>query len=114
MGKTRFLCEFCGREVPYNIEECPFCGKVFTAVKCPVCHKTGTPEQFMNGCPRCGYMTPQAEEFARPEKIKKRKSVKKRDKRKPLPSWFYLLSGIGLIVALVILIIIYIFRFMVG
>lgn len=55
--KTRFLCENCGKEVPFNVEICPSCGKHFRAVKCPVCELEGSPELFAQGCPSCGYMS---------------------------------------------------------
>jgi hypothetical protein len=55
--KTRFLCESCGKEVPFNVEICPSCGKHFKAVKCPVCELEGSPELFAQGCPSCGYMS---------------------------------------------------------
>ncbi len=55
--KTRFYCENCGREVPFNAEVCPYCGKVFDAVKCPICGYEGSPEEFTSGCPKCGYLS---------------------------------------------------------
>jgi len=54
---TRFFCESCGNEVPFNAEVCPTCGKVFSAVKCPVCLYEGKPAEFTQGCPQCGYMS---------------------------------------------------------
>ncbi len=55
--KVRFYCENCGNEVPFNAAVCPYCGKVFDAVKCPICGYEGTPEEFSKGCPKCGYLS---------------------------------------------------------
>jgi hypothetical protein len=55
--KARFLCEGCGKEVPFNVELCPNCGREFRAVKCPVCELEGSPDLFAQGCPSCGYMS---------------------------------------------------------
>jgi predicted nucleic acid-binding Zn-ribbon protein len=41
---------------------CPHCGKSFDAVKCPVCNYTGMPGEFLQGCPECGYLTPEQKE----------------------------------------------------
>lgn len=56
--KARFLCESCGKDVPFNVELCPSCGREFRAVKCPICELEGSPELFSEGCPACGYMSP--------------------------------------------------------
>ena len=55
--KARFYCENCGKEVPFNAEVCPYCGKIFEAVKCPICGYEGKPSEFSNGCPVCGYLS---------------------------------------------------------
>ena len=55
--KVRFLCEECGKEVPFNVEVCPSCGRQFKAVKCPICELEGSPDLFSEGCPACGYMS---------------------------------------------------------
>lgn len=55
-GKSaKFFCENCGAEVPQNARVCRKCGRFFSAVRCPACGKTGTPDQFTDGCPACGY-----------------------------------------------------------
>ncbi len=56
MKSARFFCESCGRSVPFNANMCPHCGKKFDAVKCPVCKYTGMPGEFLQGCPKCGYL----------------------------------------------------------
>lgn len=53
--KPKFYCETCGREVPVDVDECPYCGMQFYGVMCPRCGKSGPAEIFTNGCPRCGY-----------------------------------------------------------
>ncbi len=59
---ARFFCENCGRAVPFDASMCPHCGKSFDAVKCPVCNYTGMPGEFLQGCPECGYLTPEQKE----------------------------------------------------
>jgi DNA-directed RNA polymerase subunit RPC12/RpoP len=53
--KPKFYCETCGREVPVDVDECPYCGMRFYGVMCPRCGMSGPAEIFENGCPRCGY-----------------------------------------------------------
>lgn len=53
--EAKFFCESCGSEVPRNSRVCPTCGKFFAAVRCPKCGRTGTNDDFRNGCPTCGY-----------------------------------------------------------
>lgn len=55
--ESRFFCEFCGKEVPFNAEVCPSCGAQFKGVRCPLCHFEGHPALFNRGCPQC-YYTP--------------------------------------------------------
>ena len=62
MKTARFYCENCGRAVPFDARMCPHCGKNFDAVKCPVCNYTGMPGEFLQGCPECGYLTPEQKE----------------------------------------------------
>ena len=53
--EAKFFCESCGSEVPGNAKVCPVCGKFFASVRCPKCGRTGTNDEFKNGCPTCGY-----------------------------------------------------------
>lgn len=53
--EAKFFCECCGSEVPGNSKFCPTCGKFFAAVRCPKCGRTGSNNDFKNGCPTCGY-----------------------------------------------------------
>lgn len=57
--KPKFYCETCGREVPVDVDECPYCGMQFYGVMCPRCGKSGPAEIFTKGCPRCGYRSVQ-------------------------------------------------------
>lgn len=53
--EAKFFCESCGSEVPRKSRFCPTCGKFFASVRCPECGKTGSPDDFKDGCPECGY-----------------------------------------------------------
>ncbi len=53
--KAKFFCENCGAEVPQNAKMCRHCGRFFSSVRCPACGATGKNEDFINGCPVCGY-----------------------------------------------------------
>jgi hypothetical protein len=116
--QTRFYCENCGKDVPFNAEICPTCGKAFSAVKCPVCLFEGKPGAFLQGCPKCGYMSPQIDGLrASPGRTSAAPSAErpmgdgraspgakknKREKSRLLPGWFY--SGIVIILLVVLLI----------
>ena len=53
--KAKFFCESCGAEVSQNARVCTNCGKFFSAVRCPHCGRIGRTEEFIHGCPECGY-----------------------------------------------------------
>ncbi|HDQ14470.1 MAG TPA: zinc ribbon domain-containing protein [Sediminispirochaeta sp.] len=53
--KPKFFCETCGREVPVDLDYCPYCGMRFYGVMCPRCGYSGVAAEFKSGCPRCGY-----------------------------------------------------------
>ncbi|MCQ2591637.1 MAG: zinc ribbon domain-containing protein [Treponema sp.] len=55
LKKAKFFCENCGNEVRSKDKVCTHCGKFFSSVKCPSCGKIGNTEEFVNGCPDCGY-----------------------------------------------------------
>jgi uncharacterized membrane protein YvbJ len=56
MGKKpRFFCDNCGAEVAMSEKSCPQCGRFFASVRCPKCGFTGKDEDFIRGCPACGY-----------------------------------------------------------
>jgi hypothetical protein len=54
--KLRYFCDLCGTEVPKNTVRCPSCGRYFTAIQCPRCGFRGEEKDFVQGCPKCGYM----------------------------------------------------------
>ena len=54
-AEAKFFCESCGSEVPSKAKVCPVCGKFFASVRCPKCGRTGASEEFIKGCPTCGY-----------------------------------------------------------
>ncbi len=53
--EAKFFCQCCGSEVPRKSKFCPKCGKFFASVLCPNCGHTGKTNDFINGCPECGY-----------------------------------------------------------
>ena len=53
--EAKFFCESCGSEVPRSSKTCPVCGKFFASVRCPQCGRIGSNDDFVNGCPTCGY-----------------------------------------------------------
>ncbi len=102
--ETRFYCENCGSDVPFNAEVCPSCGKIFSAVKCPVCLFEGKPGVFLQGCPKCGYMSPQIEGLS-----SARKKPDREKKSRLLPRWVYS-GGIMLLLLILLILLIALFR----
>ena len=126
--ETRFYCENCGSDVPFNAEICPSCGKVFSAVKCPVCLFEGKPGVFLEGCPKCGYMSPQMDGLssqsgrhsdarsyrhsdAASGNKKGYRARKKSNREKPrlLPRWVYS-GGIMLLLVILLILLVALFR----
>ena len=67
--QAKFYCEYCDSEVPAKAKFCPKCGHFFLSVRCPACGKTGSHEEFENGCPQCGYaFSGSPEEFKKSKK----------------------------------------------
>ncbi len=97
-----FYCENCGKEVPPEVSSCPYCGKKFYSVRCPVCSFTGKAALFVNGCPTCGY------QGADTGNGKKFQSEKKEKKKRDFPRWlyfgflFFLLGGLGVLIKIYI------------
>ena len=52
-----FFCDNCGEKVDIDSDECPSCGVLFKAVKCPRCAYSGKAQEFEKGCPSCGYLS---------------------------------------------------------
>ncbi|MBN2533140.1 MAG: zinc-ribbon domain-containing protein [Spirochaetales bacterium] len=103
--KSLFLCESCGKTVSPNAQRCPYCGRFFTAVVCPSCRYTGIPEEFLPGCPKCGYLNNETAKTKRNTGRNKAFILSK--KKKPLiilPPWFYIIGGILLFITLLTLI----------
>ena len=102
----KFFCENCGKEVKRNTKVCPYCGKFFASVKCPACNYLGGTDEFVSGCPACGYAvhsnTEKNTKRYRNDKIKET-SVKYKENRydDPLPWWVYSLV-LGIAAALII------------
>jgi hypothetical protein len=55
MSTIRFYCEKCGKNVKPKDKICPSCGGFFSQVRCPQCSFQGDVQDFMQGCPICGY-----------------------------------------------------------
>jgi len=94
MDKTpRFFCDNCGYEVGHEVKACPFCGRYFASVRCPVCDYSGPDKMFKNGCPLCGYSA-----SAGPVPVKKKQSrPEQRSSDEPLPPWVYLAAVVVLL-----------------
>ena len=103
--KNSFFCEACGAEVKGRSESCPSCGRSFLGIRCPRCGKEGSADEFIQGCPDCGYMADFKESVsgrtARPAGDRP-----ERRSRAPWPASRYLL--LSALVLLAILIILYI------
>ena len=96
-----FYCETCGHEVPAEVQECPFCGKRFYSVICPVCSFSGKASLFTSGCPSCGYLGVS-------ENAGRTTAGKKRNKRgKEFPRWVYTLTLFILLAAMGVLVKLY-------
>ena len=102
--KTRFVCENCGKVVPYNADVCTFCGKMFSGVKCPACGTSGRPEKFRNGCPTCGYLALKSDFPDGIETGEKSRPGFRKIKRKSTNS-IYILTGMLLIMLLSVFVI---------
>ncbi len=97
--KKGFVCQNCGKNVPPRTERCPHCGRFFKGVRCPNCHYIGVADDFLKGCPSCGYLgnTEESGGSASHEK--------KQPPKKEFPAWFYL-SSLGILTAAIIALII--------
>lgn len=100
--KKGFVCQNCGKNVPPKTDRCPHCGRFFKGVRCPQCLYIGVADDFLKGCPACGYLGDTESGVnlqSMPDYLKPAK--------KELPAWFYL-SAIGiLIIAVIVLLIIF-------
>jgi len=128
--EAKFFCQCCGSEVPRKSKFCPKCGKFFASVLCPNCGHTGRTEDFVNGCPECGYAVDGSKasdnskkepDFFNAGNIKNNKKAGKVDKSKKityknntlvktkkssdssLPVWIYIFSIIILVILVICL-----------
>jgi ssDNA-binding Zn-finger/Zn-ribbon topoisomerase 1 len=111
--KSLFLCESCGKQVSYKTPRCPYCGRFFSAVVCPRCLHSGKPEDFLSGCPECGYLSSSSTGLLK----KKGKGSgfflsKKKKKKFELPLWFYKTAGIVVLLVLLAIIAWYVYSMM--
>lgn len=96
---VKFFCENCKFEVPLDSSTCPYCGKSFYSVYCPRCRKEGTPAQFKNGCPSCGYLKENYKSSRRASY--KFREADSRRRRTGLPRWFYSLAIVVLTLGII-------------
>lgn len=101
MNTPKFFCENCGNEVKRNTKVCPHCGKFFASVRCPECNRLGSPDDFANGCPECGYAV-YSDSKAKQNKRRKNTSVYKSNRYDdPLPWWIY---SIVILIAFIVIV----------
>jgi ssDNA-binding Zn-finger/Zn-ribbon topoisomerase 1 len=102
--KPRFFCDNCGAEVPMSAKNCPQCGRFFASVRCPKCGFTGKDEDFVRGCPACGYSAVPATASAATEGNPRRQWTGRPEKAAAsLPFWIYLFAALIFICVLTIL-----------
>jgi hypothetical protein len=99
MKRVRFFCEHCGREVKANARVCPYCGRFFRLVQCPKCGYTDRGEEFVRGCPSCGYLG--TLEPADPSSQRAPSSARDFRSPKTTPGWVWTIALVGLVGALV-------------
>jgi uncharacterized membrane protein YvbJ len=85
-----FYCDNCGAVVGKDDTVCPQCGRVFSTVRCPRCGYSGEADEFLSGCPVCGYA---AHEEA--ESIQREAGKIEADRgEKRTPAAVYIITGI--------------------
>ena len=101
--KKGFVCQNCGKNVPPRTDRCPHCGRCFKGVRCPQCLYVGVADDFLEGCPSCGYLGDVHEKGVdnMPEKPPAKEKV--------FPAWFYI-SAIGILTVMVIALIAILFN----
>ncbi|GHU28105.1 hypothetical protein FACS1894172_06250 [Spirochaetia bacterium] len=98
-----FYCDSCGIQVPPATEVCPNCGKTFASVRCPSCGLVGDVEIFIDGCPLCGYSSPDSPEedsqIAFPVTAQRKSRLAESEMLiAPLPLWVYVVTGIAVMI----------------
>jgi len=99
--KPLFFCDNCNYEVGDNIKVCPYCGRNFVSVRCPVCDYSGPDRMFQSGCPLCGYSAPSQPKIYNPKKTKSHKEPLQA--AKPLPFWTYVATFLALLAMIALL-----------
>lgn len=86
--EAKYFCEYCDTEVGESDEVCPKCGRRFSSVVCESCGYSGAPDEFSNGCPKCGH--------AEKRKSADAAAVNGNPKRNAafIPMWVYFMAGI--------------------
>ncbi len=91
--QPKFFCENCSNEVKRNTRVCPHCGRFFASVKCPQCYHEGASDDFLGGCPSCGYAvntgSPSSKNSSKKKKAKTNYNYKSNRYDDPLPWWIY-------------------------
>jgi uncharacterized membrane protein YvbJ len=106
MGKKpRFFCDNCGAEVPMSAKSCPQCGRFFASVRCPKCGFTGKDEDFVRGCPVCGYSAAPGTVPHKAGGNPKRnvQGARPRERAGTLPFWIYFFAALIFICVLTLL-----------
>ncbi|MCL2440828.1 MAG: hypothetical protein FWD14_03735 [Treponema sp.] len=98
--KPLFFCDNCSYEVGDDLKTCPYCGRNFVSVRCPICDYSGPDRMFQSGCPMCGYSAPPKPKTPKP--AKKKPGRKNIPADEPLPFWTYLLTFIALLIVIAI------------
>ncbi|MCL2230389.1 MAG: hypothetical protein FWC01_04785 [Treponema sp.] len=93
--KPLFYCDNCGYEVGDDLKKCPYCGRNFVSVRCPICDYSGPDKIFQDGCPMCGYSAPPQRNIPKPPKSKPRKFDE--PPSQPLPFWTFIAAFFALI-----------------
>ncbi len=101
--KAHYFCENCGKEVRAGASSCPYCGRVFKAVRCPECGYEGKASQFSAGCPACGFL--EKKETAEPSLLPRTASRQSR-----LSARFYRIAMVVLLAVVVVLIAVLVFK----
>ncbi len=100
--KARFFCANCSTEVGPRTKRCPSCGKFFSAVTCPSCGYEGGAENFLKGCPVCGYLVSEEKKGM----VVEGDAVKAREESAHFSPVFYRIVAALLVAALAALIVV--------
>ena len=83
-GGSRMICQKCERHIPAESEFCPYCGSAIDkANRCPSCSRIIPADSEF--CPFCGQKTkPEIIEVEKKHQLKKKKTIRKTVKIKPI------------------------------